>query len=779
MDVNAPGRPLPVESLLPYPVSSKPEPQQAPLGPPQGQRTQSLDALRDALQQAQREAENDSQGDDDNAEVGEDGKPTKRPKRARACIACRNMKIRCLPVDGQEACLACSKVNRECVMPGPARKRQKTVHKVAELEKKINMLTDALIAKTGTGPTPPGESPANDRSMESQSDITRSDTDPKSPPTRTTSTRSATDPAFNRHNPMLGKNDLDWGCSRFVAKEVNEPVYIDAIERGLLSLEDATAMFDHYIANMLPYFPVLSFPSYVKAADVRVARPTLFLAIITAACAGIRPDLHSGLNTELSRQLSERLLFSGEKSFELVQALLVATAYYVRARYAKDLVFNQYIHSAVVMCLDLGMGRRYPKHLKADKDGIEEAEVRRTWLGCYYFASSVSILMRHPSLVRWTPYIEDCLQYFATSPNTLPGDAWLCALVRCQHIAEDVCTAFGMDDPSASISFTDTRTQYHLKAFEKQLADWRASAPGYIDKRLVEHVASSTNLYIHEIAIHHEHNLDDFKPDPNITEEKPATGSFITNIHVDALTTCLDSCHRVLNSYLALDARTARLLPNLLVVWNTYACVSLIKLDSALRAPDSAFGHIFTPDIKVDHYLTSVIQKLSEVGSEGRHPPSEAFIFVTKKLTSWHMHKKAPWVGDDGNTQMPDTQHPHATGLSFRSAEENREQDAFTSKSMKDKMSIMMKLPEDYRNRGTFQTTVNEAADAMAKGVNMSQAVNPQNQFNAMASQTSDLNAAFDAANYNLNWGDMNFSQDELNVFDSYMNDQGWMGYLI
>ena len=30
--------------------------------------------------------------------------------------------------------------------------------------------------------------------------------------------------------------------------------------------------------------------------------------------------------------------------------------------------------------------------------------------------------------------------------------------------------------------------------------------------------------------------------------------------------------------------------------------------------------------------------------------------------------------------------------------------------------------------------------------------------------------------NYNINWDELNFSQDELNVFDNYMSDVGWMG---
>ena len=541
-----------------------------------------------------------------------------------------------------------------------------------------------------------------------------------------------------------------------------------------MEMDTAVVMFDHYIGKMLPFFPVLSFPSYIKAQDVRAARPTLFLAILAVASSAVRPNLQPGLLVELNRQLSERILFSGEKSLELVQAILVYTAYYVRSKYAKDLAFNQYIHAAVVMCLDLGMGKRYPK--KLNRDGIEEAEIRRTWLGCYYFASSVSILLRHPSLVRWSPYIEECLHFFSTSTHALPSDAWLCALTKCQHIAEEVCIIFNMDDPSSSISFGEIKTQYHLKAFEKKLADWKSSVPSYMDKRLVEHIAASLNLYIHEISIHHDHNVDDFRPEP-LTTNTTESGSFITTVHIDALSTCLDSCHRVLNSYLALDIDTARVIPNLFIVWNTYAAVGLIKLDGVVHAPDSSFGSIFTPDLRADHYLSSIIQKLSEISADGRWPPAEAFIFVTKKLSSWHQHKKAPWLGDDGNTQLPSTQQANASGLSYRSPEENKAQDRAATSMMRG-FSDTVGLPEQYGKKDNFLASVNQGYN-LVSGTHPASQLNPQGQYDFAASQTSDLNAAFNAANYNINWDDLIFSQDELNVFDSYMNDSGWMGYLM
>lgn len=359
---------LPVEFLLPFPQSRPQE---------------SISSVRTALYEAKDEPDDDSQPDDD---VSDSGKPSKRPKRARACIACRNMKIRCLPVSGQDACLGCSKVNRECIMPGPTRKRQKTVHKVAELEKKINALTDALIAKNAANPTPPNDSPASMR-QDSQSDISRVSA------SITQLENKAINKAYDTNEqPVQSGGFLNNNLScktemRFCPVEAtpNTDSYIDVISRGVLDMDTATAMFNHYVTTMNPHFPLLSFPSYVTASDVRKARPILFLAILSITASSMRPDLHQDLVTEVTRQLSERVMFMGEKSMELVQAILLYTTYYVRSRLAKDLAFNQYIHSAVVMCLDLGMGKRYPH--KVNRNEIEEAEVRRTWMACYYFAA--------------------------------------------------------------------------------------------------------------------------------------------------------------------------------------------------------------------------------------------------------------------------------------------------------------------------------------------------------------------------------------------------------
>ena len=98
---------------------------------------------------------------------------------------------------------------------------------------------------------------------------------------------------------------------------------------------------------------------------------------------------------------------------------------------------------------------------------------------------SAAMSLRRPLLLRWSAYNDECLELLAIAPDALPSDKWLCHLVRSQHIAEDVGFQFSMDDPASVISLTDTKTQYHLKAFERQLDEWRQHAPVDISQRKI------------------------------------------------------------------------------------------------------------------------------------------------------------------------------------------------------------------------------------------------------------------------------------------------------
>lgn len=370
----APAKPLPIETLLPFkPNGSGSSP--------------TLSFLQsDQRRDSNLTSHSADSADDDEASANEasSDKP-KRQKRSRACVACRNMKIRCLPVEGQEACRACSKVNRECIMPGPPRKRQKTVHKVAELEKKINALTDALLAKGQQNESAcPDESPGDPTTTASTApsrieDSSNTSIDPYEPN------------ILDKDFPIAPLPDLATSCP-YERGPIIDPnplkdnmikdAYVDVIDQGILTMDSATTMFNYWNQTVRPTCPILHLPLGTQAHEIRQRRPMTFLAILTITSPVVNPSVHPTLSNEINRQLGERVLFHGDKSLDLAHGILLHCQYYTRPRAARDLAFNQYIHAALVMCQDLGIGKR--SRARRGLSLADRTELSRTWLVCYY-----------------------------------------------------------------------------------------------------------------------------------------------------------------------------------------------------------------------------------------------------------------------------------------------------------------------------------------------------------------------------------------------------------
>jgi hypothetical protein len=139
------------------------------------------------------------------------------------------------------------------------------------------------------------------------------------------------------------------------------------------------------------------FPPSTTAAEVRRTKPVLFLSIVAAAVGAFRPDFQPTLVSEVTRIVSDRIVYHGEKSLELVQAVQILTIYYQPPEKYEELNFNQMIHIAAVMALDIGMGKRsksgafaiWKEYMdkKAPLPDTNAAETRRAWLGCYYMCA--------------------------------------------------------------------------------------------------------------------------------------------------------------------------------------------------------------------------------------------------------------------------------------------------------------------------------------------------------------------------------------------------------
>jgi len=470
----------------------------------------------------------------------QDGGPND-PKRPRACEACRGLKVRCEPdpnnPDGP--CKRCAKANRNCVITQPSRKRQKkTDSRVAELEKKIDALTATLQAKGASGRADSAGMNTQNRMQYPQLNNggyaapftvrpERGSAEwpgykPTAPPmvvagqkrkhvdsrgSMTPDTRSPTVSGHANATTISSAFPLHDNISKSAPQAVKAPQaheYRDAdvIDRGLITAEMATQMFNWYVEKMAIHMPAVVFPYGTTAAEVRKTKPTLFLSILSASSGMNYPELQRTLTKEVMSIYAERIITNGEKTLEIIQALHVSTLWYWPPEHFEELKFYQLIHIAAVMAIDIGIGKK-SKSLKNKNmnSGLwrdhpwrktpypdpESIEARRAWLACYFLCCNAAMGLRRLNLIRWTPFMADCLSVLENSPEAAQSDKTLCQWVRSQQIAEDVGTQFSMDDPSACVNIADPKVQYALKGFERDIERWSSQIPPDVQSRKSHH----------------------------------------------------------------------------------------------------------------------------------------------------------------------------------------------------------------------------------------------------------------------------------------------------
>ena len=370
-------------------------------------------------------------------------------KRSRACEACRQLKVRCEPDENSPtgSCKRCAKANRQCIVTAPSRKRQKkTDSRVAELEKKIDALTASLMARAsqdpdGTldpaiaqaqmaelkqhrdqlyedrswsqnprdsisaqpSPSAPREGAGMKRKMSQDYDFSGKDLahprDQAMTSASSITTTSGNDGPLQARRgtmPQVPAFPAMWGDAS-KGKDVGYGAWVDVIDRHVIDEKTAYRSFDRYHKDMCQYLPIVVFPPSTTAAEIRRTKPVLFLSIVAASVAAFRPEVQPMLVSEVTRIVSDRIVYRGEKSLELVQAVQVLTVYYQPPEKYEELNFNQMIHIAAVMALDIGMGKRsksgafaiWKEYMdkKTPLPDSNAAETRRAWLGCYYLGA--------------------------------------------------------------------------------------------------------------------------------------------------------------------------------------------------------------------------------------------------------------------------------------------------------------------------------------------------------------------------------------------------------
>ncbi|TFA99932.1 hypothetical protein CCMA1212_008354 [Trichoderma ghanense] len=176
----------------------------------------------------------------------------------------------------------------------------------------------------------------------------------------------------------------------------NRSIYQDVIVKGIITAEEARQLLTDFVTASAE-FPLVLLSSRTNLEYLRVERPCLLLAILTA-CA--RDRLQTRLEQEFRNVLAERLIVNAQKNVDLLQSLLVFLGWnHLYLDSAKDQIY-QFAQIATTMAVELKLGppdkiiqdmliQRHEtfKGTTHDKEYHAVVERMRVYVMCYYVSS--------------------------------------------------------------------------------------------------------------------------------------------------------------------------------------------------------------------------------------------------------------------------------------------------------------------------------------------------------------------------------------------------------
>ncbi|KKY25654.1 putative conserved hypothetical protein [Diplodia seriata] len=257
----------------------------------------------------------------------------------------------------------------------------------------------------------------------------------------------------------------------------------DAIDQGLLSMQQAEVLVNIFKTRLTPHFPFVVLPAHVSVAQLRYEKPFLFLAVLAAASFDDM-SVQRQLGHLLKQAVNERILASGTLTFEVLQGLLVYLAwshYHTRPR-----LYSQYLQLAVSIVIDLRLDREpiaarktyaggHRNHLTESAQPSRSADEQRAAAGCFYLSSTIANLLQKLNTIPYTDYMAECCLSLATRAEA-PTDKYLYYMVRLQHIMEsiDFMTSQQQHQPMVD---DEAATNAAIYAVQAELGALRASLP--------------------------------------------------------------------------------------------------------------------------------------------------------------------------------------------------------------------------------------------------------------------------------------------------------------
>ncbi|OJJ82728.1 Zn(II)2Cys6 transcription factor [Aspergillus glaucus CBS 516.65] len=486
----------------------------------------------------------------------------------RACQSCRASKVRCDQPNPGMPCLRCQKSAKPCIPAGQSWKTQRHMNsRIVEMESKIDKMISAA-ATQGPGPENKGE---RSRSMDFAQDPIMN---PTIKPALPSVASSSEDSDWNPNGIPLGLEDT-------------LALYIDHFTMETI--------FNRYLTNMAPTFPVVIYPPGTTVSEARNANPVLFYAILDVASSGFcELEVQRRLRKLIVQTYVHYMLRTDLYNLGLLQALIVSATWYRSIeplQPGEQMDIYQLSHTAANMALIMGLGESlnakswggpmFPRTQKGNgpqsPHQVESFDARRVWLGCYYLCSNTSMSLHAPNVMRWTRTMDECLEALETSTAAYPSDKVLCQHIRLQHITEEFALQLSLEDSSAPIPTRAIQTQVTHRAFKRQLADWRTNIQDGVWNGVLEFSYYFSWLYISEVAMCTPYSNISPDIDP-VSEEQALHG--VRN-HSPVFSEFSETVDNIFRVFTSLDMSAIRAFPAMHLLRMIYTVIILVKLHFA------------------------------------------------------------------------------------------------------------------------------------------------------------------------------------------------------
>ncbi|KAJ4314243.1 hypothetical protein N0V94_006551 [Neodidymelliopsis sp. IMI 364377] len=421
-------------------------------------------------------------------------------KRSRACEECHRLKIKCdvSPTPGG-TCERCTRNNLDCTPAAPRLQRDR----IGELEAEVQRLRSAL--RDTTSSITPNRSPGG----------------------------------------LL--EDHDQAVLLFLDARISPS-----------KQQDLLNVFAHQAGAAWPVVCPSS-----DLSEIRAKSPILLLSLlaytVTQETQGIALDVHDELVREVMLVLGEEVIGRGQRSLELVQALLVATFWNKTTRKGQQGSCFQLMQLAVDMAVDIGIAgsslQPSPVAYFCRHEDSTSLDARRTWLACFVALTQASLSMRRPHTVPWNEYHQECLLHLEHSGN--PSDILFCQIVRVTQLIQEISSQLSLCQVSTFVDGNDYNSYGTIAMLEHKLEAWVAQIPPYLASSLTlkvwGHVAM---IHMHELALHTPTNKASFAapfiPGRITVSDFPKPVNAIPSLGM-SLEIIVQNCHAVIETASNMD----------------------------------------------------------------------------------------------------------------------------------------------------------------------------------------------------------------------------------